>query len=79
LFDYISIVVEDPIISVAKDSINRFNLPHVCACPKQGSGFITPFSELEVKETTDTVSSASYLDFYLQIDDSVSAQLSTKI
>jgi hypothetical protein len=48
LFDYISIVVEDPIISVAKDSINRFNLPHVCACPKQGSGFITPFSELEV-------------------------------
>jgi hypothetical protein len=33
--------------------------------------------ELEVKETTDTVSSASFLDSYLEFDDS--GQLSTKI
>ena len=33
--------------------------------------------ELEVKETTDTVSSASFLDLYLEFDDS--GQLSTKI
>jgi hypothetical protein len=33
--------------------------------------------ELEVKETTDTVSSASFLDLYLEIDDS--GQFSTKI
>jgi hypothetical protein len=33
--------------------------------------------ELEVKETTDTASSASFLDLYLEFDDS--AQLSTKI
>jgi hypothetical protein len=33
--------------------------------------------ELEVKETTDTASSASFLDLYLEIDDS--GQLSTKI
>ena len=33
--------------------------------------------ELEVKETTDTASSASYLDLYLEFDDS--GQLSTKI
>jgi hypothetical protein len=32
--------------------------------------------ELEVKETTDTASSASFLDLYLEIDDS--GQLSTK-
>ena len=34
-------------------------------------------SELEVKETTDTASSASFLDLYLKFDDS--GQLSTKI
>jgi hypothetical protein len=33
--------------------------------------------ELAIKETTDTASSASYLDLYLEIDDS--GQLSTKI
>ena len=33
--------------------------------------------ELEVKDTTDTASSASYLDLFLEIDDS--GQLSTKI
>jgi hypothetical protein len=33
--------------------------------------------ELEVKETTDTASSASFLDYYLEFDDS--GQLSTKI
>jgi hypothetical protein len=33
--------------------------------------------ELEVKETTDTASSASFLDIYLEFDDS--GQLSTKI
>jgi hypothetical protein len=33
--------------------------------------------ELEVKETTDTPSSASFLDLYLEFDDS--GQLSTKI
>jgi hypothetical protein len=33
--------------------------------------------ELEVKETTDTASFASFLDFYLEFDDS--GQLSTKI
>ena len=33
--------------------------------------------ELEIKETTDTASSASFLDLYLEIDDS--GQLSTKI
>ena len=33
--------------------------------------------ELEVKETTDAASSASYLDLYLEFDDS--GQLSTKI
>ena len=33
--------------------------------------------ELEVKETTDTTSSASFLDLYLEFDDS--GQLSTKI
>jgi hypothetical protein len=32
--------------------------------------------ELEVKETTDTASSASFLDLYLEFDDS--GQLSTK-
>ena len=35
------------------------------------------FPELEVKETTDTASSASFLDLYLEFDDS--GQLSTKI
>ena len=34
-------------------------------------------TELEVKETTDTASSASFLDLYLEFDDS--GQLSTKI
>ena len=34
-------------------------------------------SELEIKETTDTASSASILDIYLEFDDS--GQLSTKI
>ena len=34
-------------------------------------------SELEVKETTDTASSASFLDLYLEFDDS--GQISTKI
>jgi hypothetical protein len=33
--------------------------------------------ELEVKESTDTASSASFLDVYLEFDDS--GQLSTKI
>jgi hypothetical protein len=33
--------------------------------------------ELEIKETTDTASSASFLDLYLELDDS--GQLSTKI
>ena len=33
--------------------------------------------ELEIKETTDTASSASFLDLYLEFDDS--GQLSTKI
>jgi hypothetical protein len=33
--------------------------------------------ELEVKETTDTASSASFLDLYLEFDDS--DQISTKI
>jgi hypothetical protein len=33
--------------------------------------------ELEVKETTDTSSSASFLDLYLELDDS--GQISTKI
>ena len=33
--------------------------------------------ELEVKETTDTVSSASFLDIYLEFDDN--GQISTKI
>jgi CO dehydrogenase/acetyl-CoA synthase alpha subunit len=33
--------------------------------------------ELEVKETTETASSASFLDLYLEFDDS--GQLSTKI
>jgi hypothetical protein len=33
--------------------------------------------ELEVKETTDTASSASFLDLYLEFDDS--GQLNTKI
>jgi hypothetical protein len=33
--------------------------------------------ELEIKESTDTASSASFLDFYLQFDDS--GQLSNKI
>jgi hypothetical protein len=33
--------------------------------------------ELEVKETTDTASSASFLDIYLEFDDS--GQLSTKM
>ena len=33
--------------------------------------------ELEVKETNDTASSASFLDLYLEFDDS--GQLSTKI
>jgi hypothetical protein len=33
--------------------------------------------ELEVKETTDTASSESFLDLYLEFDDS--GQLSTKI
>ena len=33
--------------------------------------------ELEVKETTDTASSASFLDLYLEFDDS--GQLSTKL
>jgi hypothetical protein len=33
--------------------------------------------ELEVKETTDTASSASFLDLYLEFDDS--GQLSTNI
>jgi hypothetical protein len=37
--------------------------------------FLPP--ELEVKETTDTASSASFLDLYLEFDDS--GQLSTKI
>jgi hypothetical protein len=36
-----------------------------------------PCPELEVKETTDTASSASFLDLYLEFDDS--GQLSTKI
>ena len=35
------------------------------------------FPELEVKETTDTASSASFLDIFLEFDDS--GQLSTKI
>jgi hypothetical protein len=35
------------------------------------------FPELEVKETTNTASSASFLDLYLEFDDS--GQLSTKI
>jgi hypothetical protein len=47
--------------------------------PEKLATYGTQDDEKEVKETTDTVSSASYLDFYLQIDDSVSAQLSTKI
>ena len=34
-------------------------------------------AELEVKETTDTASSASFLDLYLEFDDS--GQISTKI
>jgi hypothetical protein len=34
-------------------------------------------SELEIKETTDTASSASFLDLYLEFDDS--GQLTTKI
>ena len=34
-------------------------------------------TELEVKETTDTAPSASFLDLYLEFDDS--GQLSTKI
>jgi hypothetical protein len=34
-------------------------------------------TELEAKETTDTASSASFLDLYLEFDDS--GQLSTKI
>jgi hypothetical protein len=34
-------------------------------------------AELEVKETTDTASSASFLDIYLEFDDS--GQLNTKI
>ena len=34
-------------------------------------------TELEVKETTDTASSASFLDLYLEFDDS--GQLSTNI
>jgi hypothetical protein len=33
--------------------------------------------ELEIKETTDTASSASFLDLYLEFDDS--GQISTKI
>ena len=33
--------------------------------------------ELEIKETTDTASSASFLDLYLEFDDS--GQLNTKI
>jgi hypothetical protein len=33
--------------------------------------------ELEIKKTTDTASSASFLDLYLEFDDS--GQLSTKI
>ena len=33
--------------------------------------------ELEVKETTDTASSASFLDLYLEVDES--GQISTKI
>jgi hypothetical protein len=33
--------------------------------------------ELEVKETTDTASSASFLDLYLEFEDS--GQISTKI
>ena len=33
--------------------------------------------ELEIKETTDTASSASFLDLYLEFDDS--CQISTKI
>ena len=35
------------------------------------------FSELEVKETTDTASSASFLDLYIEFHES--GQLSTKI
>jgi hypothetical protein len=35
------------------------------------------FPELEVKETTETASSASFLDLYLEFDDS--GQLSTKM
>ena len=35
------------------------------------------FTQLEVKETTDTASSASFLDLYLEFDDS--GQLRTKI
>ena len=35
------------------------------------------FSELQVKETTDTASSASFLDLYIEFDDS--GQLSIKI
>jgi hypothetical protein len=34
-------------------------------------------TELEIKETTDTASSASFLDLYLEFDDS--GQLITKI
>jgi hypothetical protein len=34
-------------------------------------------TELEVKETTNTASSASFLDIYLEFDDS--GQISTKI
>ena len=39
--------------------------------------FSSVISELEVKETTDTASSASFVDLYLEFDDS--GQISTKI
>jgi hypothetical protein len=56
-------------------SLCPFSFSHCIVCLSSIYGFW--LNPLEVKETTDTASSASFLDLYLEFDDS--GQLSTKI
>jgi hypothetical protein len=65
-FQEIRIIATGPCIANQLRDVNT-----ICSLP-----LIYP-PELEVKEITDTASSASFLDVYLEFDDS--GQISTKI
>jgi hypothetical protein len=72
-FHEIRIIATGPCIANQLRDVNTicrrswYIAAHVFICPP----------ELEAKETTDTASSASFLDLYLEFDDN--GQLSTKI